>query len=472
MSGSFSPTTSFPTADEQPGSGLLRLAVHLCCSSPDGVEARGRERLLEPDGRTPRRRCTSGCHSIALLWSCGRDHHPGAGGSNALGRSEVGIEQSWVPASNGPVELVVDLANVCRSEDIPPSGKPSWARLETLAESWSRWPSAYPNPRVKLIADSSLRGDLSPSDKRLLRDAENEGWAEVHDYADPVILDYGEEFSCLVLSRDQFVGFRRERPWIEESPDQFITWVEADGRADLRRAEWRARTDYSVSRAAERDELKALRIDPSSERGSALLRNVYRCDNPGCMRRAFGASDAEVAPTPTSQNGSPVCQNQLCRQPLTVVGRRAETAIVKLAATSDAPHWERIPLSKGTSLVIGRASEDISLKDIVSDADRRRISRTHLKVAFDGHRVFVADLGSSNGSEFRRWDRADRRHRHAERLRNGEPEELGPRDRVILGGVLLVERSGRRFPFDLAPTHTEGETSGPVTHGHNTREAT
>lgn len=380
----------------------------------------------------------------------------------------MGIEHAWIPASDGPVELVVDLANVCRSEDIPPAGQTSWSRLETLAESWARWPSAYLNPRVKLIADSSLRTDLSSSDKRLLKQAENEGWAEVHDYADPVILDYGEEFSCLVLSRDQFVGFRRERPWIEASPDQFITWVEADGGVDLRRAEWRDRTDYSVSRAAERDELKALRLDPSSERGAALLRNVYRCDNPMCMRRAFGASDAEVAPTPTSQPGEPVCQS--CNDPLTIVGRRAETAIVKVSATSDVPQWERIPLSRDASLVVGRASDDLSLKGTVPDADRRRISRTHLRVTFDGHRVFVEDLGSSNGSEFRKWDQEDRSPRATERLREREPRELGPRDRVTLGGALMIERSGRRFPFDLAPPHHDGENSSPNTQGHNTRE--
>lgn len=368
----------------------------------------------------------------------------------------MGIQEVWSPASDGPIELVVDLANVCRSEDVPPTGSASLARLDVLADAWARWPSAFESPRVRLVADSTLRGDLSRDDRRRLKDYEADRWAEVHDYADPVILDHAERHGCIVLTRDQFVGFRRERPWIESAPDQFVTWhVDGNG-VRLEQANWLRRSDYSVSRAVERDELKALRLDPTSRQGASLLRHAYRCDNPACMRRAFGPSDAEVAPAPTSHGGEPVCQG--CRQPLTVVGRRAETAILKVKALRTDAEWSRLPMGQHASITVGRASTDLSLSELVSEEDLRRISREHLLVHFDGHRVLITDLGSSNGTSIEHWDRANRRLDSAAKIPEGVRVELRPRDRVTLGGVLLVERSGRRFPFDLAPLH---DPAGP-----------
>src|SRR4051794_30829105 len=105
------------------------------------------------------------------------------------------FEKIWRQADRSSVELVVDLANVCRAGCLDQSADPArWDRLDRIAEAWARWPAAFDAPEVHFIADSSLRHDLSQADRRLLKDAESSGWAEVHDYADDPILDTAERY--------------------------------------------------------------------------------------------------------------------------------------------------------------------------------------------------------------------------------------------------------------------------------------
>lgn len=372
----------------------------------------------------------------------------------------MGFESLWAPAGNGPVELVVDLANVCRSEDLSDHGATSLGRLDALAEAWSRWEGAFAQPLVRLVADASLRHDLSRSDKQRLRAAEDSGYAEVHDYADPVILDHAEHHACLVISRDQFVGHRRERPWITTADDQFISWIVEAGSPRLSLATWPTRTDYSLSRAIERDELKGLGLDARSE----LLRFVHRCDNPACFRRAFAPRGAEFAPQPDA-HGDPICPG--CRRPLTVVGRRSDTALVKLRVhVASADEYLLLPLERGHLVELGRASNDVSLESLLPTVDQARLSRRHANLQFDGREVRICDLGSSNGTKIARWDREIRDRRTPVAIAEGVGVVVRPRDQVILGGVLVLERSGRRYPFDLdldrssTPTASPGSPSG------------
>ena len=220
------------------------------------------------------------------------------------------------------------------------------------------------------------------------------------------------------------------------------------------------RTGYALSRAEVRDELNALHLDPSRSSDSQLLADVYRCENSQCLRRAFGTPDAEVPPV-AGNGGQAVCQS--CQQPLVRVGRRVDTAILKLTPVDGRAEPDRLPLPAGASVVVGRASADLSLKGLLNDDRRHRISREHLRATFDGRQVNVVELGSSNGTTIEAWDTKAKTHLRSAPLATGVPVRLAPRDRLTMAGVLTLERSGRRYPFDLAPPSPDSGRAVPGT---------
>jgi hypothetical protein len=364
------------------------------------------------------------------------------------------------PAGDGSPELVVDVANVCRNRTLGHSGDAArWDRLLAVLDAWNRWEYGFSRPVVRLVADTSLRSVLSSDDARELRRAEADGFAQVLDYADPVILDLAEAYDCSVLTNDQFVGHRRERPWLDGNDDRFVQFEGRDGDVVLWLAQLTKRTSYSVSRAEETDELKARRIDLARQRGTHLLSAVYRCDNPACLRRAL-APDGAMPPPAHGPGGEAVCTT--CEQALTRVGDLRDTAVIKLVSSSGGEPV-RLPLTAGGSVLIGRVSDDLSLKALLAPAELRKISREHASIAFDGRAVVITDHGSTNGTEYERWDRTVKSRSEGRRLAPQASQEVGPRDRAVLGGVLALERSGRRFPFDLAkPATAPPPVAGPT----------
>lgn len=193
----------------------------------------------------------------------------------------------------------------------------------------------------------------------------------------------------------------------------------------------------------EQDELKDNRIDL----GSDLLRSFFRCENPTCVRRAFVPEGAVSAPERGS-GGDAVCPG--CKGRLTRVGDARKTAVIKLSALGRS-HAQRVPLPMGGTITIGRAADDLSLRDLLEPEDLRRVSREHLRIDFGRGGVTATDLNSSNGSTISRWDRGSRESAPPVRLAAGVAADVRPKDVVIVAGVLSVERSGRRFPFDMEP---------------------
>src|SRR5262249_52969756 len=129
----------------------------------------------------------------------------------------------------------------------------------------------------------------------------------------------------------------------------------------LELVEMSRRTDYSVSRAEERDELKARGIDERRGRGVDLLDAVYRCDNAECPRRAL-LPHREKTPPKRGPGGEAICPG--CGKPLTRVGSRVDTALLKLSGGADAPSV-RVPLEEGAELTIGRGSVALPLDGLL-----------------------------------------------------------------------------------------------------------
>lgn len=105
-------------------------------------------------------------------------------------------------------------------------------------------------------------------------------------------------------------------------------------------------------------------------------------------------------------------------------------------------------------MIIGRSSIEISLGEILDDKDIARISRAHVTVGFDGSHLHLVDMNSSNGSKILIWDSTLKQSSGEKRIKSGQTFNLKPRDLVVLADVLEIQRSGRRFPFDLAPLVT------------------
>jgi len=360
----------------------------------------------------------------------------------------VKLDELCVPRSAGSVELAIDVSNVCRNAQLDSTGDPArWDRLLQVLTMWNEWPDAFEKPVVVLIADKNLRFMLSPQDTKDLDIAIGDGFAIESPNADPVLLELAEQTDCMVLSNDNFVSYRRGRQWMEAGEERFVQ-IRADG--DTPRLEIVAlakRSSYSMSRAEEKDQLKELHIDVERDIGTEILRSLFRCDNPTCVRRSFMPEGAATTPERGSA-GQAVCPG--CQMPLTKVGEAQRTAAIKLFGVNSSD-TRRVPVVVGSTVTIGRASDDLSLAELLNPDDLRRISREHLSLKFSGKGLEVVDLGTTNHSTIERWDRHQNRRGQSVRLEPGSPVELRPRDRVVMGGVLCLERSGRRFPFDLAP---------------------
>jgi hypothetical protein len=89
-------------------------------------------------------------------------------------------------------DVIVDLSNVCRDDDVPPvGGEVSLRRLDTVLQLWAEQHGGP--PRGIAIADRSLIHHLSDAgDRRRLRDMVADGYATQEDSADAEILRLAE----------------------------------------------------------------------------------------------------------------------------------------------------------------------------------------------------------------------------------------------------------------------------------------
>ena len=179
---------------------------------------------------------------------------------------------------------------------------------------------------------------------------------------------------------------------------------------------------------------------------SELLQSLFRCDNPKCIRRAV-LPDGAISTPERGSGDRAICPG--CREPLTRVGEASKTVVLKLTNIKSRKDL-RLPLEVGKAFVLGRIESDISLAEVLTEPDLSRISRTHAKIGFDGDRLYFEDLGSSNGSTIALWDPSNLRLSNNQNISANQKVVIQPRDLIVLAGVLEIQRSGRRFPFDLA----------------------
>jgi len=351
--------------------------------------------------------------------------------------------------NNRGLELVVDLSNICRNTKLDSTGDIArWDRVIRVMEKWNIWSSGLERPVTLFVADSNLRYKFARDDLQLFKDALRDGFVIENDKADPLILDYAESHNCMVLSNDQFLSYRRGRPWMTGDTTHFVSLEMQDKDIVLNVCTLEEHTDFSKSRAEEKDALKNNHIGSINSAESSVLKSLYKCVNQKCLRRAFLPDDAPSMPA-IDRRGDTVCPG--CGNALEVVGPINGTVIIRISKIGSASEPLRVPIGKDQSVTMGRSGQDVALTQILNDVELQRISRDHLAIVFDGSKVLIADRGSTNGSNFHTWDNKNSKLGPPIKMGVGERFVLRPRDEVTLAGIINVKRSGRRFPFDLKP---------------------
>jgi pSer/pThr/pTyr-binding forkhead associated (FHA) protein len=195
-------------------------------------------------------------------------------------------------------------------------------------------------------------------------------------------------------------------------------------------------TNASVRR--ERAELEERGI--AADDAPRVLAYRYRCEYAGCPASTLFPDGLTVPPVLAAS--TPVCP--MCAQPLVTLGPRRASVEVKL--TQHGVEQLRIVVEDGRPVELGRTAEigTASLAALRADPSAvSLLSRRHLRLHCDGERrLWIEDLGSTNGTSIVRLDEQDGRLIEA-----GALISVNHGDRVVLPDDVELTLSGRSYPL-------------------------
>lgn len=346
----------------------------------------------------------------------------------------------------GERPVVIDLSNICCDRRLDDGDQLArWERYEALLRSLADHLGYV--AEVLAVADANLERKLDAAGKRAFREAVRADKVVVPEGdADAVVLREARDRNAYVASKDRFVDYRVEHPWIDDNEEDFLAWVpDPDHLVRIVPRSMGRHTGFSVSRAVEKALLKErglLRRRNDGERiVTDVLRDRYRCTNDSCLAAKLAPDDIGVPRR--EPDGRVVCPS--CRRPVEPNGPRPQGLQLKFRAGSEE---QRVSLYAEQSLQLGRgrtAPEGADPSLLLDDGLRRRISRQHVEVALAGDRIVATDLGSTHGTSLRRWSGSARAHGPSQPLEPGVAVNLGARDQLVVSGLVVVERSGQRF---------------------------
>ena len=303
--------------------------------------------------------------------------------------------------------------------------------------------------RIEPVADDALVHSLDDGREygRLLA----AGQLTAVPVADVEILTRAQDRTRHVISRDQFVEYRRQHPWIEASPGRFHCWRVERGQVGITGSGITPRSAQEVSRAVEYKELRQHRLDPRNPRYNAILESRWQCRNKLCPESAHWQGHLLVLPMVTG-NGEPRCPT--CGGPLAELGPRERLAEIVVEDHASGQEIMRFPLELNSPVIVGRG---MSLKGVnlqVYGASAfasavEMVSRRHLLLRVEEpragtqRRLAVTDLGSSNGTRVRRAVQAG--FSKAKPLPANTETHLMEGDQLVLGDAITLRLSGRKY---------------------------
>jgi hypothetical protein len=360
-------------------------------------------------------------------------------------------------------DAVVDVSNVCWSPQLPPLGRrtPLWHRLELVRAAWRELHGGW--PRFELVADESLVRALDDTGeyRRLRRNGELATRRE----ADSLILELARDRGLHIITRDHYVDHRARHPWIENSPERFHRWNTAGGRVLIEPLGIVPRSAQEVSEAMEAKDLKRVRLDSRKPQHRRILGTRWRCEDTLCVQAAQWQDQLLIWPLVTP-GGTALCPS--CHAPLAELGRRDPLyeAVVESRGTGE--EIMRFPVEVNSPMIIGRGAAvkgvNLAMGHGEFYSDLTMVSRQHLlmrieEVSGGNRRMVVIDLDSRNGTEVERWTGTD--FQHPKRLSPDHEAILGYRDRLVLGGMISLRLSGKRY-ITSAGWPVRSEPSGPL----------
>jgi FHA domain len=349
----------------------------------------------------------------------------------------------------GGWNAVIDVSNVCWDARLPPEGhrRPIWSRLQLVMQAWRRQHGR--DVRFHLVADDSLVHSLD--DLREHGRLETSGRLTVVPVADVEILSLARDRDVHIITRDHFVDYRCEHPWIETSPRRFHRWETKEGTVRIVPLGIVPRSEQDISRVGEFKELKRHQLDPKNPRYRSILQTRWQCANPLCREAAHWQGQLLVLPVVTIR-GEPRCPT--CSGELTDLGPRTRIHEIVVAESGSGDEIMRFPLEADSPVIVGRGG---SLKGGVdlqaygtssSGSAVDTVSRRHVVLRVeeprpDARRLVVADLGSRNGTTAR----------HPSSSGLGKPKRVLPGKetvvvdggQILLGDTVLLRFSGKRY---------------------------
>ncbi|MGW2424776.1 FHA domain-containing protein [Streptomyces sp. NPDC001709] len=364
--------------------------------------------------------------------------------------------------------FLVDLSPVVRRRDIGEPGLRSLRRLALVVDAAVEL-ARDPDAKLFLVADRSLRAGAreefnDPADVRVLRDWVRRGLVEELEDADGRVLELCEMTGIPVITYDYYRDARVEFPFLQGNTDDFLQPTPApDGTVRLMPLDMGVASDAQISRKSEETVLKKQGLlGPQRKPRSEVVRRNWRCPDDRCT--LYDTRKGSSVMLPRMRGGVPTCD--LHSLELVDDGPRTATAQVKLML--DGACVARFTLEDGSTVRIGRrpGPNGIALHGLVPAERAARISRVHVELRVTGGVVRVEDV-SSYGTRWR--PTAGKTGPGPWRdLGTGARREFRGGDELELTEGVVLARSGRRFPTELAQewqrrTPPSGGGSGAVT---------
>lgn len=367
-------------------------------------------------------------------------------------------------------DAVIDVSNVCWSPALPPVGRrrPVWERLNLVMTAWRQLHGH--EVRFHLVADESLLRIVSDATEP--RRLKTSGDLVTVPAADTVILRLARDQDLHVISRDHFIDSRNAHPWIEHSPERFHGWEVVDGEVRITPLGVTPRNPQETSLAEELKYLKLTRLDPENPRHRRILQTRWKCANTSCPQSAQWQGQLLVWPQLT-QSGLVMCPS--CGDPLEDLGPRERIFEIVAAECESQTEIMRFPLEVDVPVIVGRGSMikgvDLAMDTWPNPPSVSHVSRRHLlmrmeEVSAVNSRLAVIDLDSTNGTQLQRW--AGTGFRPPRVVPTDTETFLSAKDRLILGGTILLRLSGRRFimrssaPVSAAPMTAEPSSEATI----------
>ncbi|MFJ4872942.1 FHA domain-containing protein [Streptomyces sp. NPDC088757] len=358
-------------------------------------------------------------------------------------------------------DYLVELSNVVRQRSIGPVGPRSLVRLDLVLRALGDL-SRDPGVTVHLVADASLLGGhrefADVREVARLRRWVADGLVEEVPDADERVLDLARMTGTRVVTGDQYVDHRLEHPWIQGNTWQFLRpEPRSDGSVRLVAMDMGVRSAVEISR---RTELAALKkqglLGPSRSPLTEVIMRSWRCAERRCT--LYDVSRGGRILLPRMRRGVPTCE--LHGTPLVDEGARLGTAQLKVVVEGACA--ARHTLEEGSEAYVGRfpGPDGIALHGLLSPETAARVSRRHVSVSARDGTLLIRDT-SSYGTRMRRTG-ARGRLGPWEGLPSGAWRPFRPGDEVELAPGVVLTRSGRRFPAELAGAWRAVDAHAPV----------